>query len=165
MQPMIPEDQAKVIYEEQMRLGRLQRWMRLSNVMLALSAIVFGFGLSMPLWAMNGAPEARSLAGTQLEKRDPGSVVAADPALRRVTCITRDRSDQDRSIDYFDGAFGQLSLDALIQRMRTGERYWLAGPPSALLEIVERSAKHRAHVRTVPDGRYDNLYALPECPS
>lgn len=86
----------------------------------------------------------------------------------QVTCITRDRNDPDRSIDEFGGAFGRLTLDQLLQAIRNGHQFWVAGvgkSPSAWLEVVPASAYRRVHVRTVPDGIHDNnLYSLQPCP-
>lgn len=86
----------------------------------------------------------------------------------QVTCIRRDGRDSDRSIDGMGGAFGYATLDQILASMRQGHRFFVWAPsPSgrAYLEIRPATALSRAHVRTIPDGRYDNnLHSLPECP-
>lgn len=87
----------------------------------------------------------------------------------RVTCVRRDGSDRDRSIDGLGGpVFGFGTLDQILAWMRQGHAFYVLAPShsgKAYLEIRPATAFTRAHVRTIPDGRYDNnLHALEDCP-
>lgn len=86
----------------------------------------------------------------------------------QVKCIVPDSDDEDYRIDALGGPqFPTSDLDQIIEWMRAGHRFWVAGvdgAESAWLEIKTSSAG-RPYVRTVPDGKWDNnLYSLPECP-
>jgi hypothetical protein len=89
-------------------------------------------------------------------------------ADHEVKCIRRDRNDWDRSIDGMGGpSFGYRTLDQILALMRSGENFYVEAPTvsrRAYLEVRQANALSRAHVRTIPDGKYDNnLRSLPEC--
>ena len=86
-----------------------------------------------------------------------------------VRCVRRDGSDRDRSLDGMGGpTFGYGTLDQILTWIRQGHQFYVMAPSPtgrAYLEIRPANAFTRAHVRTVPDGKYDNnLHSLQECP-
>ncbi|MCO4092865.1 MAG: DUF3892 domain-containing protein [Sphingorhabdus sp.] len=89
----------------------------------------------------------------------------------QITCIRRDGRDADRRIDRLggirpDGGGWNDTIDAVIQSIETGHRFWTTALGKAVwVEVRRHPVSGRKYLATENDGfPPNNLLSLPECP-
>jgi len=83
----------------------------------------------------------------------------------RITCITRDGSDQDRRIDAVGGdGFYHTIEQAIAYIKNSTHRYWTHVQGKSVWVVVARRPNGVEYLKTEDDGfPPNNLLSLPEC--